>query len=293
MKILITGLPKTGTTALVQYLVNSLPGKVDVQFEPCRYREPARAVDHVVAKVLFQGTRVPVDLDSFAGFDHAFLLVRDPRDTLISEHLYKLYNTPWAEEPRSVKPYLERLRRKEAEPAAVSFMDLQVALFRILHEQPYAERDPAFIRDILASHRAFFVERPLEFIDRHPAFKIVKYEAMVAGSFEAIERDTGLSINQDIRRDRRVTPALKRVGRTRTSGDWKNWFLPEDVHSYAPVLNPFLERVGYDMDWVLPTDPRIPSEHGSGYVESLIAEKKRSATRGSWLTRLFSPKGIR
>jgi hypothetical protein len=72
-----------------------------------------------------------------------------------------------------------------------------------------------------------------------------------------------------------VPKNLERVERTKKYGEWRNWFTPEDVARFQPVLTPYLKRYGYDFDdWRLSDAPIIRSEHCSRYFTSLVQERR-------------------
>jgi hypothetical protein len=106
----------------------------------------------------------------------------------------------------------------------------------------------------------------LEFDGRSGSYQRFRYEDMVDGRFADIERLLGFKLDQ---RPPGEAP-LKRVARTRSYGDWKNWFLQEDVDYFRPILSEYMSRYGYAKDWGLNTDPRIRPEHGSRFVERLV-----------------------
>jgi hypothetical protein len=93
MKIVVAGLGKTGTTALFCKLKQAMPPDTLCLFEPRGYRAPSNHVAHILAKDLF-GYDKTINVASFQSFDKRILMVRDPRDTLVSRVLYDIYNEP-------------------------------------------------------------------------------------------------------------------------------------------------------------------------------------------------------
>ena len=99
MKIVIYWLAKSGTMALFYKLKNSLPPDLICLFEPRSFAPSVlkqrgfrallgrRREPDVLAKVLPFRPAAPADVDSFSAFDKQILLVRDPRDRLISRLL--------------------------------------------------------------------------------------------------------------------------------------------------------------------------------------------------------------
>ena len=89
MKIVIAGLPKSGTTALFYKIKNSLPRNAKGLFEPFKYiPNPEDEKFDLVAKILFWPNRLEADYDSWGCFDKKIMIIRDPRDRYISEFLY-------------------------------------------------------------------------------------------------------------------------------------------------------------------------------------------------------------
>jgi hypothetical protein len=61
--------------------------------------------------------------------------------------------------------------------------------------------------------------------------------------------------------------------RTEAYGDWKNWFLAEDVRILEPIYAPYRELVGYDSgDWPPNPHPTITPALASEYMKHLSVE---------------------
>lgn len=274
MKIVIYGVGKSGTSALFYKVKNSLPSPTIALFEPSsfglrdRVRHGLRAAirghfrPNVIAKVLPCDPR-PVRVRDFDGFDRQVLLVRDPRDVLISSMLYRSYHAAGFDRDDLAMEFLELLRRKEAAPQAVPLIDVIQASERQLQttSQPWAKR-----------YAAQAVERPLAFHASRPRLPVFHYEQMIDGQFEPLEDILGFPLKGS----HTVPPALERVVRTKARGTWRNWFTPSDVDAIRPILQPYLDRYYPKADWDLDSAPRIDSNHGSRYVVRLINERRAS-----------------
>jgi len=95
MKILIYGLPKSGTTKLTYVISKALDPPADIIFEP-KSREREREISpNVLAKCLFgldPGLYItPEKVNDFSDYDKKIWLARDPRDIAISSFLYQWY----------------------------------------------------------------------------------------------------------------------------------------------------------------------------------------------------------
>ena len=60
------------------------------------------------------------------------------------------------------------------------------------------------------------------------------------------------------------------VPRTKKSGDWKNWFLQEDIDFFRPLFAEYMKRYGYPEDWAISDEPLIYPENGSRFVKSAL-----------------------
>jgi glycosyltransferase involved in cell wall biosynthesis len=255
MKILIAGLPKSGTTALFYRVKSSLHPGTRSLFEPEHYEAmPEDAKRTVLAKVLLGGDDAL--RNGFNAFEKKILMVRDPRDLIVSDLLYSATSAPFREDPNKFGAFIRLLRRKETDPSEVSVLDI-LELRAQLSGQISPRRTRIYSRKFAAA---------LEFDGRSGSYQRFRYEDMVDGRFADIERLLGFKLDQ---RPPGEAP-LKRVARTRSYGDWKNWFLQEDVDYFRPILSEYMSRYGYAKDWGLNTDPRIRPEHGSRFVERLV-----------------------
>jgi hypothetical protein len=139
VKIVVYGLAKSGTSALFYKIRNSLaPGTIEL-FEPSSYgtadhfRARLRALRRghiapdVLAKVL-PWDLIPVRMRDFDRFDRQLLLVRDPRDRLVSDLLYRSYNSAFADGDPPALEFLRLLKAKEAEPGRIPILRLVEAV---------------------------------------------------------------------------------------------------------------------------------------------------------------------
>jgi hypothetical protein len=273
VKIVIYGLGKSGTSALFHKVKSSLPPGTIALFEPSSYglrsivEEHLRALSRgrirpdVLAKVLLCDLEA-VRLRDFDGFERQVLIVRDPRDRLVSELLYNCYHAAGFQADSEARDFLALLKRKEAEPRSVPLLGLLQALRqaqRAAASPPWRER---FAEQAVARPLAFHAQRP-----RLPDFR---YEQMVEGRFQPVEDMLGFPLGGSSA----VPENLRRVVRTKGYGTWRSWFTPSDVDSLRPILQPFLDRYYPAADWDLDPSPRLDPDHGSLYVEGLIRERR-------------------
>src|SRR5215210_8065320 len=132
MRVVIYGLAKSGTTALFYLVKGALAPDAVCLFEPrafdpraLRPRQLARLLGRVrepdvLAKVLPFRPSEPADAASFSGFDKQILIVRDPRDRVVSRLLYGVYDSTFYRRDEELAAFVGLLKRKEAGPRSVS-----------------------------------------------------------------------------------------------------------------------------------------------------------------------------
>jgi hypothetical protein len=113
-----------------------------------------------------------------------------------------------------------------------------------------------------------FLQAEIRMLGHH----LFHYESMVAGNFEELGKALGFPVSGVDN----VPRCHAHVPRTRASGDWRNWFLQEDLNALLPLLRPYLTHYGYDPDLKPATRPEILPEHASGYLQRIL--KDRQAT---------------
>ena len=245
MRILIVGLPKSGTTILTYRIAAALDDVV-IEFEPAGGPDPELTGEHVVTKKLV-GAQTE-SLADFAHYDRRIWICRDPRDFLVSQTLYRWHR----EEPPTPadREWFERIRArvmaKEADPGGV----------------PFAELEPA---DYTAT---FDAVADLWRREGGAGWLLYRYEDMVAGDYRPLDRYLGFAVDPGAS----VARGLERVVRSKGSGDWRHWFTPVDVSAYrAGSLSGYMTTFDYDHDdWALASRPEIDPAHGSTYITALF-----------------------
>lgn len=264
-RVLIVGSGKSGTTALHFRIKHAMRSDTVGVFEPQSMdaiRQKAGERAPVVAKMLLPAVDSELD-DLRHWFGHRVLIVRDPRDVIVSSLLYTTaYHFRWNEPDTRIADYVAVLREKEAAPASVSVLALFRLLWRDFDPQTFAKR----IRHLDGALRAL--------VENDRPFYVVTYEDMVSGRLHHLGRYLGL----DLSTDNAVEPGYERVARTRRSGNWRHWFTDEDVMFFRPLFAPIMEYFGYDTaDWRLAYPPVIEARHGSAYFARVVDERRRTS----------------
>lgn len=274
MKIVIYGLAKSGTSALFYKIRNSLPPGTIELFEPSAYGPRDRLIANlralrrghvrpaVLAKVL-PWDRRPVRLGDFNRFDRPILLVRDPRDRLVSDLLYRSYNAAFALADPPALEFLDLLRRKEAEPR-------KVPLLRLVETFDALEKAAGSRADWIDRYQVRGLVKPMQFHEERPYLAVFHYEQLVDSRFESLETALDMRLGGSAA----VPSELNRVVRTKGYGAWRHWFTSGDIASLRPAVRPYLDRYYPSAGWDLDPSPRLDPEEGSNYVERIVNERR-------------------
>jgi len=281
-KIAIYGQYKTGTTACFLKIRDSLNCVPRELFEQPEYIPESEDNTHpVLAKVIIPPKlenylknvssedtpqalrqRAEAGINSFQCFDKHILLIRDPRDWLISWALFtpqgkkEIYNNEFV-----LSKILALLRKKEESPLEISFLKIFSEILATVNQSAEIE-----IPIMISGQHDFFYkfERNLNNYVRW------SYEDMIMNKSADVEKYLGFKITNSPKPDIR----FKHVARSMKSGNWKDWFTPEDVIFFKPLVTPYLKLYGYPDDWNLKSNPRIVPDHTSLYVERTVAMKR-------------------
>ncbi|HEX8609671.1 MAG TPA: hypothetical protein VF800_00075 [Telluria sp.] len=256
MRCLIVGAAKTGTTALLYAVAQAMGGEPEILFEERIATLPPLA-PHTAAKLLFEQER-PDDIAAFgARFDRRILLVRDPRDNLISRLLYMVASfRVQMDDEAWLRTIAALLQRKQQDPASVAL-------------QAFPQLRPP---SVLLEHTCTTNQALAAFAAAHAGdWFILRYEDLVAGRLDALSAYLGLPVQADPK----VDPTYQRVTRTKGTGDWRHWFTRDDVAHYRPLFDPLMRELGYADDWTLADPQLITPEHSWIYFERLVRERRQ------------------
>jgi hypothetical protein len=231
---LVLGMAKTGTTALFYGIKKKLPATAFMLFEPNTPQEWRSLASHhsvtLTKSLLTSYVAAGINPEFFAKI---VVLVRDPRDQLLSRLLY------WAAQ---ISKRNENLRdavlaaiiQKEIQPRSTSFIALlnRIAVMDSVHE--------IFPEDPIEE----FSNRLRNAVDIFPALSgsfVLKYEHMVDGNIQNLREYLVLEIDPVME----IPHELKRVARSKRYGEWKQWFLPSDLEILMPLFKNYMDAFGY------------------------------------------------
>lgn len=257
-KISIIGIAKSGTSALYSSVKTALPAPRRILFEPNNAAELAYVTAHrnenALTKIMFgalEGQKYDPSL-----FTHRIAIVRDPRDTIISSTLFRFNRLKLLNNKSLFLHLVSLFEKKEIDPQSISVHDILEAA-----EKGEAQDMKDSFGGLLSKYSAY-----LDREDQH----VLTFDQMVAGDFSTLNDYLGLTLLPPPPLDGWVS----KISRKGTSGDWKNWFTPEDVAFFRPAMDPFIKKYGFDPEWELKEKPLIEPEYCSQYITRLTAARK-------------------
>ena len=256
-RILIVGMNKSGTSILTYRIASGL-GTKRIYFEPLskeglnnfEHHVKLSNHDNLVTKCLFH-IGEPHKLKQISKlYDKKVWIMRDPRDVLISSFFYTWYKNH--NQPKEkFEIALERTIKKEKDPLSISFTEVTKGILNM----------NGFIKN-----RFINVLQTWKGLDKD--WHKLKYESFIAN--ETKELDNYLGFNVDVNAS--VASRLSRVGRSKSTGNWRNWFVESEIDDLKKTFNPTLEALGYDSsDWELNPNPKLAPSKGSEYMKKLYS----------------------
>tara|TARA_B100001142_G_scaffold321992_1_gene369573 strand:+ start:14718 stop:15623 length:906 start_codon:yes stop_codon:yes gene_type:complete len=272
MRTVIYGLPKSGTTYLFSLLAEAMGRNKNLveSFEP-RFIDDNNRLhrndgqfwdesDNMLVKILYadannkSGWEGDKAMKAFDSYDKKIFIIRDPRDRWISAFFYRWFHRH-NPNPEDYKRAYELSKSKENDPAGIPFYKL-------------LSSDSIFLKRWAGDYRKN-LEILSDFINtmRTRGWFIISYEDIVDENWTVLENYLGFSLESK----HGIRPSFMHVSRTKSYGNWRRWFTPEDVDFFSPIFNDFLKDQEYDSeDWYLENTNSLPSAEGSEYMKRLF-----------------------
>lgn len=263
---LIIGAPKTGTTALYRAMRDAgdfLSIMEISNAQQAEYLLQRTDVDRLAKILAPKVEQIDLPLEPWSD---VVLIVRDPRDVVISWLLYRPLLHGNFQNEEYIEGFVELLRRKEADPRSISVREL----FEFGEEH-----DVGWLRP--GSYRRDF-RREERILDRRPDAFVIRYEDFIRGMTDELSEAVGLRVPGPPSALGQHNAENHRRG---GSGAWRHWFTEQDVEEHREFFDPYLEKHGYDRTWDLadvPTiDPAVSSEHIRRNADRLRAGSRPGA----------------
>ncbi|MGD8542521.1 MAG: hypothetical protein PVI27_07025 [Desulfobacteraceae bacterium] len=269
MKILILGLGKSGTTAMVYKVAGGLPNcKAFSGGKPGKY---IGDYPNAVYKHTYEA-RKGKDFDLYRAhlrkehYDRKIWMARDPRDAAVSRMLYRWHKGTTGCK-KQFEAHLELVLRKEKAPACIPFYEI----CRYTGHEAW----PISKEAVFEEERQRYQEMT-EFVgDLGDDWLLFTYEAMVARKFDALNRYLGFEVAAGA--EVPSGTGKDKVVRKKAAGDWRHWFTDADAELFKPAYTPYMRLVGYDCDdWTPAANPVIEPEFSSVYMRNLPKKATRN-----------------
>ncbi len=263
MSILILGAGKSGTTGLYNSIKAAVADTGDwyFLFEPTK-PEPFRALQRfaperpILTKVMIHRAAA-CELDK-VDFAHRILVIRDPRDIVVSRLLFRplIRSAVRKSSPQNLEKFLDALREKEADPSSWSLHGL--------HE----------LADELNLGSSGFrsLVRTLDDLtetDRNRSYFTSRYEAFVDGDLDELSDYVGVRV---VNRAAAEDSWLAHITRSKGYGDWRHWFREDDIDYFRPLFGAYMDHFAYT-DWELAPEPAVDPDSSSDYIKRKLAER--------------------
>jgi len=268
VKILILGLGKSGTTALLFKVAAGLPGcRAFSGGKPGKHKGNYR---NAVYKHTYE-ERKGKDFDLYKEhleneqYDRKIWIARDPRDAAVSRMLYR-WHAGYIGRKEQYKAHLELVKKKEQNPKSIPFY--KICRYTDHNSWPIAKKE------VIEKERVRY-QRMCEFVNGLGSeWFLFNYEDMVSKKFDALNNYLGFMVQEDT--EVPASTGKAKVVRKKSSGDWRHWFTEEDAALFKSAYLPYMELIGYDCkDWRVSSNPVIEPEFSSKYMQGLPARVGR------------------
>jgi hypothetical protein len=276
MKVLILGLGKSGTTAMVYKMAGGLPN--------CQAFSGGQPGSHIgnYENAVYKHTYEERKGKSFdlykahlqkESYDRKVWIARDPRDAAISRMLYRWHKGHKGKK-KQYEAHLKLILKKEKAPRSISFAEL-------CRYSGHSEW-PRSIENVVAEEQVRY-DRMHTFVNElGDSWFLFKYEDMISGNFVSLNEYLGFSVKADA--EVPVSTGKAKVARKKASGDWRHWYIEQDVELFKRAYRNYMAHIGYDInDWVLKENPVIEPEYASVYMQNLF----QKASKGFWSHKLL------
>ena len=269
MKILILGLGKSGTTAMVYKVAGGLPncqafsggkpGKYLGDYENAVYKHTYEERKGKSFELYREHLRKE-------HYDRKIWMARDPRDAAVSRMLYRWHRGYFGRR-KQYEAHLNLVLKKEHDPSSVSFYE--ICRYTGYNGCPRT-KDDVFEEEKLRYQRMrAFVE------GLGDGWFLYRYEDMVDKRFDTLNAYLGFETQSDA--EVPSGTGKEKVVRKKAYGDWRHWYTEADVEFFKPAYTPYMEIVGYDCDdWKINERPLIEPEFSSEYMQSLPRKAKKN-----------------
>jgi len=258
LKVCILAMAKSGSTALFQAIRTRMSGEVVERFEPKTLDDVRgyKREQQVLTKVM------PLSRDDagnweegFRHFDHRLVLVRDPRDLILSGMFFKPQgekSTLWHDDDQ-LDGLIRRLKMKIDAPEAHNM---------------FGE-----VMDDFSANRSAKIATNYQKLQEQirDGGRLIMYDDLVTGNLDSLWQDLRLP-REPLKSDNR----WNHVPRTKASGNWRRWIRAADVATLRPHVDPVLQMFeGLDQNWDLAKSPLLTPAESIDYIVKTVNMTRR------------------
>ncbi len=273
MKIMILGLGKSGTTAMVfkvaggipncQAFSGGKPGKYLGGYQNAVYKhtyEPRKGKNFELYKEHL----------SRQDYDRKIWMARDPRDAAVSKMLYR-WHKGVGRQKKQFQEHLDLVLNKEKDPRSIPFIEI------LKHSGHNGRRRSS--EEVIEEEQARYQDM-CEFVKGlGDDWYLFTYENMIANNYDPLNQYLGFEVRAQAQVPESTGKA--KVIRKKATGDWRHWFTQEDVELFKPAYLRYMELIGYDCeDWALDPNPVIEPAYSSDYMQRLAKNAKKNILLG-------------
>jgi len=266
MQVCIIGLPKTGTTGVYGLIKNGMRNAgmdTIAAFEPPKadmfksFFEKSGPDVSFITKVMVRKKYFdrPKIINQFS---HKIMIVRDPRDRAISRLLFRAVANRFSDES-GLDEFISILKQKEKDPKSISFVQLTKEADRLgIGKSEWAT----------ISKRMDFQIRKMK---KH-GFHRLYYEDFVNKNFSELSDYLGFELAGNQANN---ASWLGHISRSKSSGEWRNWFTEEDIDFMRSIFKPYMDHFNYEDEWDIPAQQTISSKNASDYILNRYEKRKK------------------
>lgn len=258
--ILVQGIAESGTSALYAALKTAMPHALTVsdarqpqQFDFVEEQPHLRKLVEVVLP------RIDLEKCDLGFFEKKVHVQRDPRDCFVGTVLNGVFLNGANDDRRFVDSLVNALRRKEADPRSVSMRSL-VSLYASCGWA--SKNDEEF---------AIELRQATEYSRRFPNSAVLRYDDFKAGNLSRLSDYLTIELSTEAA----MSGHIRDNECERRTDTWRDWFTPEDVAHYRPIIQPTLDHFRFDLDWSLSEAPSISPATASERVERTVSRLER------------------
>ncbi|MGH8868019.1 MAG: hypothetical protein ACRDYU_08495 [Actinomycetes bacterium] len=266
--ILVAGPSKTGTTGVYASVKRGLKlAGIDARtvhepVTPDTLDTLFRFAPTVPVMTKVTMNRIKTVVPDVRVFDRRVMTVRDPRDVVVSSLLFRPLTTKGIHRTAgttAVSEFVAALERKEADPSSLSVL----ALFELARDLRIGS-PPFPMMVTVMSRQKRFMDRGL--------VHLVRYERFVENDLDDLSEYLGFAVENT---SARQAAWIGHVARSQSSGDFRRWFLPDDLTFFNDLFGEHLRAFGYERDVTLDPEPKIDPATSSEYVRVRHADRCR------------------